>query len=101
MTRIVQHLFDSEDVKEMHVFDKLLNFFNVPGPFQSKKGITLNQTLGGYINKILSFWLMKEPEILLAYLVHPVRRSKLIDSLFNHLYMSSCVIDILVRLCTI
>jgi hypothetical protein len=29
------------------------------------------------------------------------RSSRLVQSLFNHLYLSNCVVDMLVRICTI
>jgi hypothetical protein len=62
-----------------------------------KKGF-LNPTLGGYINKIVSFWLIKRTEVFLGYLT---KRKNLIQQLFNHLYLTHCVTDIVARLCTI
>jgi len=39
--------------------------------------------------------------VLLNYLGSSNRRSKFVDSLFNHLYLTECVTDLLVRLCTV
>ena len=58
----------------------------------------LNPTLGGYLNKILSFWLIKQPERFLQFVID---KRNFIQSLFNHLYLTQCVIDLLVRLCTV
>jgi|LauGreDrversion4_2_1035121.scaffolds.fasta_scaffold752842_1 hypothetical protein len=38
---------------------------------------------------------------MLKYLCSSKRSSKLVESLFNHLYLSECVTDILVRICTV
>lgn len=82
------------------VIDKLLSFYLAPDP-SIKKGVKpLNPTLGGYLNKILSYWLMKMPNVMLQYLSHEARMTQLVNSLFNHLYLGHCVTDLLVRLCT-
>ena len=75
-----------------------MSFYFLPDPQLTLDGKYLNQTLGGYLNKILSFWLMKRPMDFLAYII---RKRDLVESLFNHLYLTQCVTDILVRLCTI
>ena len=82
------------------VWDKILKFFSTPAPNQ-KGGKYLNSTLGGYINKIFSFWLIKAPEKILTYLTGNSRKYKIIQNFFNHLCMGSCVVDILVRLCSV
>lgn len=61
----------------------------------------LNQTLGGYLNKILSYWLLKMPQVLLLYLSDSERRCQLVETMFNHLYLSHCVTDLLVRFLTV
>jgi hypothetical protein len=43
----------------MEVLDKILSYFSSPSPSQ-KQVPYLNETLGGYINKIISYWLIKE-----------------------------------------
>ena len=58
----------------------------------------MNPTLGGYLNKILSFWLIKRPEKFLNYVI---TKKDIVKSLFNHLYLTQCVTDLLVRLCTV
>jgi len=58
----------------------------------------LNPTLGGYLNKILSFWLIKRPEQFLNYVIS---KKGFVQALFNHLYLTQCVTDLLVRLCTV
>ena len=45
----------------------------------------LNPTLGGYLNKILSFWLIKRPEKFLNYVI---TKKDFVKSLFNHLYLT-------------
>ena len=54
-----QHIFNAEEiaVNHMPVLDKILSFFEKSTEEKQK----LNHTLGGYINKILSYWLLKEP----------------------------------------
>ena len=45
----------------------------------------LNPTLGGYLNKILSYWLIKRPEKFLAFVIS---KKDFVQSLFNHLYLT-------------
>lgn len=96
------HLFSPEEIaaNKLQVWDKILGFFQKPAP-NHKKSKVLNETLGGYINKVVSYWLMKEPQVFLKYIGASNRRSKLVESLFNHLYLSECVTDLLVRICTV
>ena len=53
----VSHLFDPEEIaaNKMPIWDKIIGFFQ---PSAKKQ---LNETLGGYINKIISYWLVKRP----------------------------------------
>ena len=80
------------------MLDRLVSFFLAPDPQMKADSKYLNPTLGGYLNKILSFWLMKRPEDFIAYII---KKRDLIQSLFNHLYLTQCVTDLLVRLCAI
>ena len=80
------------------ILDKLVSYFIAPDPRSKPDSKRLNPTLGGYVNRILSFWLIKRPEEFLAYIV---KKRDLIQSLFNHLYLTRCVTDLLVRICTI
>lgn len=79
------------------LFDKLMSFFDGPDACLKKKGF-LNPTLGGYINKIVSFWMIKRTDVFLDYLT---KRKNLVQQFFNHLYLTQCVTDLIVRLCTI
>ena len=58
----------------------------------------MNPTLGGYLNKIFQFLLNNYPEEFLKYMVD---KQNFIESLFNHLYLSTCLTDIVVVICTI
>ena len=46
-----------------------MSFFLAPDPQMKADSKYLNPTLGGYLNKILSFWLMKRPEDFIAYII--------------------------------
>lgn len=76
------------------MLSKLLSFFGDSLNDQEP----LNATIGGYINKIVSYWLIKETELTLKLII---RQKGIISSLFNHLYLTSCVTDLLVRICTV
>ena len=76
-------------------------------PGQQKPGVPslvplthLNQTLGGYFNKIVSFWLIKETEKMLNYII---KQRGIVQNLFeHHLWgLTSSITDIIVRLCTV
>jgi hypothetical protein len=71
-------IFNSDNTT---VLDKLFSYIQT-SPENGKK---LNPTLGGYLNKIVSFWLIKETEPTLNYII---RNRTIIDSLFNHLYLT-------------
>jgi len=104
MIMFVGHLLDENELQiggQLEVLNKILSFYLAPDPNLKKGSKPLNATLGGYLNKIISFWLIKRPQILLKYFTASSRRSLLIDSMFNHLYLSHCVTDLLVRLCTV
>lgn len=104
MELFVNHLFDANELragKSLQVIDKLLSYFLAADPTYNKTAKHLNSTLGGYINKIISYWLKQKPEIILSYLAEANSRCDLIDSMFNHLYLSNCVTDLLVRFCTV
>jgi len=45
----------------------------------------LNPTLGGYLNKIVSFWLIRDTEPILNYIL---KSRTIVESLFNHLYLT-------------
>lgn len=97
----VDHLFTFKDGK-LTILDKMLEFYNLPCPHLTGKGSKrLNQTLGGYLHKILSYWLMKKPNIILNYLLEPKRKLFFVEAMFNHLYLASCITDLVVRLCTV
>lgn len=79
------------------VLTKMFSFFrseDMQG--SSKRG--LNITLGGYINKVASYWLIKEPQVVLHFII---RQNTIVSGLFNNLYLTHCVTDILIRLCTV
>ena len=77
------------------ILNKLLSFFSEASWLKPKQ---LNITLGGYVNKILSFWLIKRPIVMLHYLM---KKKDFIAHLFFNLELGSCVTDLLVRLCTV
>ena len=43
------------------ILDKLVSYFIAPDPRTKPDSKRLNPTLGGYINRILSFWLIDLP----------------------------------------
>jgi len=81
-------------IQEYPLLDKIVSYFNVQTWY---KLTPLNVTLAGYIHKIISFWLIKRPEVILTYLM---QSKNFIQNLFCHLNLSTSVTDILVRLCT-
>ena len=50
-------LFGHGNPQHSKVLNKLFSFISQP-----LKGKELNATLGGYFNKVLSFWLIKRPD---------------------------------------
>jgi hypothetical protein len=72
---IAKHIFPDDGT--YLVWDKILTFFSTPDPYK-KGGSHLSSTLGGYINKIFSFWLIKAPGKFLTYLNKPSRKYKII-----------------------
>jgi hypothetical protein len=66
----------------------------------SSSQLSINQTLGGYFNKIVSFWLIKETQKILEFLIE---QREIIAVMFeNHLSgLSSSITDLLVRFCTV
>ena len=44
---------------------------------------------------------MKKPNIILNYLLEPKRKLFFVEAMFNHLYLASCITDLVVRLCTV
>lgn len=54
---IKESIFDSEN--KYDILNKLFTFITEHG--NNNGGTTINHTLGGYFNKIVSFWLIKEP----------------------------------------
>jgi hypothetical protein len=95
-----QHIFDENTNQEVSVLDKLISFYFAPDP-QLKDGKKLDVVLGGYLNKIISYWLIKDPDYIMDYVTETSRRFELIDCMFSHLYLSNCVTDLIVRFCTI
>jgi hypothetical protein len=59
----------------------------------------LNSTLGGYLNKIVSFWLIRETQNILHYIIK--NKTAIVNGLYNHIYLSQCITDLLVRICTV
>jgi hypothetical protein len=82
---------------KLPIFDKLISFFGSTDEDVALKK-NLNQTLGGYINKVMSFWLIKRTEEFLSYLCV---QKNFVKQMFNHLYLTHCVTDLIVRLCTV
>ena len=78
--------------------DKFISFYEQPDPHLKHQVRFLNPTLGGYLNKIFSFWLIKRPEKFLQYVIS---KKDFVQNLFNHLYLTHCVTDLLSRLCTV
>ena len=85
------------------VLDRL--FTLVTYPEQQKSGrltmpSSINQTLAGYFNKIVSFWLIKEPERLLDKVINS---KEIISSMFEHHMwgLTSSITDLLIRFCTV
>ena len=61
---IEKSLFDdSEEAKSQNndyvLLDKIISFYKTPDPQMNSESKFLNPTLGGYINKIVSFWMTK------------------------------------------
>lgn len=64
-------LFNDEDIDEeakdnqrpqyFEVWDKIFSFFKLVERGANSTGEGLNVTLGGYINKVVSYWLIKRP----------------------------------------
>lgn len=80
------------------LMDKFVSFYEQPDPHLKHQVRFLNPTLGGYLNKIFSFWLIKRPETFLKYVI---AKKDFVQNLFNHLYLTQCVTDLLSRLCTV
>jgi|LauGreDrversion4_2_1035121.scaffolds.fasta_scaffold161342_1 hypothetical protein len=84
------------------VFERLFSI--VTSPEQQSKALLppscINQTLAGYFNKIVSFWLIKEPAKVLSFVIG---KKDIISSMFeHHLWgLTSSVTDLLVRFCTV
>jgi len=58
----------------------------------------LNPTLGGYVNKVLSLWMLKRPDEMASFFCEQKAR---VLSVTRHLYLGSCMSDLLVRICSI
>lgn len=60
----------------------------------------MNHTLGGYFNKVVSFWLIKETEKVLDFII---KQRNIIQCMFeSELWgLTNCITDILVRICTV
>lgn len=89
------------------ILDRLFSFITQP-PGQQKPGTPqllpmtqLNHTLGGYFNKIVSFWLIKETQNMLMYICR--ERHVLIPSFFDSQLWghTSSITDLVVRICTV
>ena len=83
---------------ESVLFDRIVSFYMKPDPQLNPNAKFLNPTLGGYINKILRFWLSKRPVDFIRYII---KKRDLVQAIFNHLYLTDCVTDLLVNLCTV
>ena len=64
---------------ESKVLTKLFSFVT------QANGKKLNATLGGYFNKIISFWLIKHPDQILNFVI---KQKNIISSMFSHLYLT-------------
>ena len=80
------------------LLDRIVSFYTMPDPQLHHNARFLNPTLGGYVNKILTFWLARRPKDLVRYII---KKRDLVQSIFNHLYLTDCVTDLLVNLCTL
>ena len=99
MGMIAEHVLPDDD--DYSVLTKMFTFFEAPDPYLKKDVPELNPTLGGYLNKIFSFWLMKQPRKFLNFISQGQRTTKIVQNLFSHLYLSHCVVDLLVRFCCV
>jgi hypothetical protein len=94
----VDHIKNSIFSDNHAILEKLFTF--ITGNNFVQGGTTINHTLGGYFNKIVSFWLIKEPQRMLDFVMS---QRQIISSMFEtHLFgLSSCVTDLIVRFCTV
>ena len=94
----VDHIKNSIFSDNYAILEKLFTF--ITGNNFVHGGTTINHTLGGYFNKIVSFWLIKEPQRMLDFVMS---QRQIISSMFEtHLFgLSSCMTDLIVRFCTV
>ena len=64
---------------------------------EASKERKLNFTLGGYFNKVVSFFLIHRPNEMLAYFA---QNQQPLESLLNHLYLAEPISDLIVRIIT-
>jgi hypothetical protein len=99
---IKKALFPDVPESDYRLLQKLFSFITNPHlpSTRSAASNTLNHTLGGYFNKIVSFWLIKETRKMLEFLIN---QRFIIATMFEtHLFgLSSCVTDLIVRFCTV
>jgi hypothetical protein len=86
---VISSLFEDSDFK---VLGQLFTFVEVPEEIQ------LNSTLCGYFNKIISFWLIKKPELMIDYFGNNPQH---MTNLLEHIYLNSSIIDLVIRICCI
>jgi hypothetical protein len=101
---IKKALFPDEPEPDYRLLSRLFSFITSPHmpvhATRSAASNTLNHTLGGYFNKIVSFWLIKETRKMLEFLMN---QRFIVATMFEtHLFgLSSCVTDLIVRFCTV
>ena len=74
---IKEALFPADPSEGNRILDKLFSFVTLPIQQTSSNGsgtinfipTQINHTLGGYFNKIVSFWLIKETQKMLEYII--------------------------------
>lgn len=61
----------NDEEVDYRILNKLFTFLTIPGGHRlSMSTSTLNHTLGGYFNKIVSFWLIKETQKMLEFIIN-------------------------------
>ena len=75
---IVEFKYDVRQLKQLvakkqsdfFLLDHLFSFYAAPSPYLNADSATtqLNLTLGGYLNKVFGFWLIKRPDLFLTFL---------------------------------
>jgi hypothetical protein len=82
---------------ELRVFSKILHFITLHQKDLEVEN-KLNTTLGGYLNKVFSFWLLQRPAEMVDFFIKNKER---VLAMIKHLYLGNCVSDLLIRICCV